>query len=251
MSIIPRGIGALGYTIQRPTEDRYLMTRAELENRMAVLMGGRAAEYVVFSHFSTGAADDLAKIADIARSIVTRYAMEPELGHVAFETDQRSLLGPTGEPLRQRLYGDDTAREIDCAVRKNVLTAFERATSVLTDNRDVLEESARLLLEKETLDTPDLERLFKSVKPAAATFTPAVAPCTKRVAAAVVYVPGGRSSASIASSSFRTPARRRATGSRSDVAAGSCSRFACSRLLITIAMNRLMTTNTASTTKLT
>jgi cell division protease FtsH len=116
VSIIPRGIGALSDTIQRPAEDRYLMTRAELENRMAVLMGGRAAEHVVFSHFSTGAADDLAKIADIARSIVTRYAMEPELGHVAFETEQRSLLGPTGEPLRQRLYGDDTAREIDCAV---------------------------------------------------------------------------------------------------------------------------------------
>ena len=185
VSIIPRGIGALGYTIQRPTEDRYLMTRAELENRMAVLMGGRAAEHVVFAHFSTGAADDLAKIADIARSIVTRYAMEPELGHVAFEADQRSLLGPSGDALRQRNYGDDTAREIDCAVRKNVLTAFERATSVLTNNRDLLEESARLLLEKETLDTPDLTRLFESVKPAAA-FTPAVAPCTKRVAAAVV-----------------------------------------------------------------
>ncbi len=185
VSIIPRGIGALGYTIQRPTEDRYLMTRAELENRMAVLMGGRAAEHVVFSHFSTGAADDLAKIADIARSMVTRYAMEPDFGHVALETEQRSLLGPTGEPLRQRLYGDDTAREIDCAVRKNVLTAFERATSILIDNRDLLEESARLLLEKETLDTSDLTRLFKAVKPAAAMFAPAVAPCTKRVSAAM------------------------------------------------------------------
>jgi cell division protease FtsH len=116
ISIIPRGIGALGYTIQRPTEDRYLMTRQELENRMAVLMGGRAAEYVSYGHYSTGAADDLAKIADIARSIVTRYAMEPQLGHVAFESERRSLLGPAGEPLQQRLYGDDTAREIDCAV---------------------------------------------------------------------------------------------------------------------------------------
>jgi cell division protease FtsH len=177
VSIIPRGIGALGYTIQRPTEDRYLMTRTELENRMAVLMGGRAAEYVVFGHFSTGAADDLAKIADIARSIVTRYAMEPELGHVAFETDQRSLLGPNGEPFRQRLYGDDTAREIDCAVRKNVLAAFQRATAVLTENRSVLNTSAQLLLEKETLDAPELERLFASVKAAPEGFTPAIAPC--------------------------------------------------------------------------
>ena len=180
VSIIPRGIGALGYTIQRPTEDRYLMTRAELENRMAVLMGGRAAEHVIFSHFSTGAADDLAKIADIARSMVTRYAMEPALGHVAFEADQRSLLGPAGEPLRQRLYGDDTAREIDCAVRKAVLTAFERATGVLSENRAVLEESSRLLLQKETLDTPDLEQLFRSVKPVPATFTPTTAPCSQR-----------------------------------------------------------------------
>jgi cell division protease FtsH len=180
ISIIPRGIGALGYTIQRPTEDRYLMTRAELENRMAVLMGGRAAEYVTFSHFSTGAADDLAKIADIARSIVTRYAMEPLLGHVAFETDQRSMLGPTGEPQRQRLYGDDTAREIDCAIRKTVLTAFERATAVLTDNRELLEESARILLQKETLDTPDLERLFKSVKLAPVTFVSALSPCARK-----------------------------------------------------------------------
>jgi cell division protease FtsH len=180
VSIIPRGIGALGYTIQRPTEDRYLMTRGELENRMAVLMGGRAAEYVVFSHFSTGAADDLGKIADIARSMVTRYAMEPDLGHVAFEADQRSLLGPSGEPLRPRLYGDDTAREIDCAVRRTVLTAFERATAVLTENRDLLGKSARLLLEKETLDTADLERLFSSLKPAPATFTPAAAPCGER-----------------------------------------------------------------------
>jgi cell division protease FtsH len=177
VSIIPRGIGALGYTIQRPTEDRYLMTRTELENRMAVLMGGRAAEYVVFAHFSTGAADDLAKIADIARSIVTRYAMEPELGHVAFETDQRSMLGPSGEPIRQQLYGDDTAREIDCAVRKNVLTAFQRATTVLTENRSVLNASAQLLLEKETLDAPELERLFASLKPAPESFTPAAAPC--------------------------------------------------------------------------
>jgi cell division protease FtsH len=183
ISIIPRGIGALGYTIQRPTEDRYLMTREELENRMAVLMGGRAAEYVVFSHFSTGAADDLAKIADIARSIVTRYAMEPDLGHVAFEADSRSLLGSASDAPRQRTYGDDTAREIDCAVRRNVLTAFDRATAVLRDNRELLEESARLLLEKETLDTPDLERLFRSVKPAAA-FVPAVAPCAKRAAEA-------------------------------------------------------------------
>ena len=189
VSIIPRGIGALGYTIQRPTEDRYLMTRTELENRMAVLMGGRAAEHVVFEHFSTGAADDLAKIADIARSIVTRYAMVPDFGHVALETEQRSLLGPSGEPVRQRLYGDDTAREIDCAVRNTVLTAFARATAILRENRELLEQSARLLLAKETLDTSDLERLFASVKAAPPEIVAATAPCSGSGASAAERTP--------------------------------------------------------------
>ncbi|MBN2192883.1 MAG: ATP-dependent zinc metalloprotease FtsH [Polyangiaceae bacterium] len=188
VSIIPRGIGALGYTIQRPTEDRYLMTRTELENRMAVLMGGRAAEQVVFSHLSTGAADDLTKIADIARSIVTRYAMEPSLGHVAFETEPRSHLGPGGEGLRPRLYSDDTVREIDCAIRRIVLTAFERAVAVLEDNREVLERSARLLLEKETLDASDLESLFREVTRAPATAKLANVPCA---AASPTAAPSG------------------------------------------------------------
>ncbi|MDJ0763634.1 MAG: ATP-dependent zinc metalloprotease FtsH [Myxococcota bacterium] len=178
VSIIPRGIGALGYTIQRPTEDRYLMTRAELENRMAVLMGGRAAEYIVFSHFSTGAADDLSKIADIARSIVTKYAMEPQLGHVAFDKDRGSFLGPGGEIQPQRQYGDDTAREIDCAVRKNVLTAFERAVQILKDNRELLERSSRMLLDKETLDDDDLTNLFLDVKPAPEDIQAVSVPCS-------------------------------------------------------------------------
>ncbi|HAR34065.1 MAG TPA: cell division protein FtsH, partial [Desulfobacter sp.] len=177
VSIIPRGLGALGYTIQRPTEDRYLMTQAELESRMAVLMGGRAAEHVVFSHFSTGAADDLSRIADIARSMVTRYAMEPELGHVAFESDQRSFLGPGGEQFRQRLYGDDTAREIDCIVRKKVLTAFDRSVHILEENREILEESARRLLKHETLEAKDLEELFQTLKPASSDFAQSAPEC--------------------------------------------------------------------------
>jgi cell division protease FtsH len=189
VSIIPRGIGALGYTIQRPTDDRFLMTRAELENKMVVLMGGRAAEHIVFDHLSTGAADDLAKITDIARSMVTRYGMEPALGHVAFDDSPHSMLGPTGE--RPRPYSDDTAREIDCAVRKAVLTAFDRAVAILRDNRPVLEETARLLLEKETLDAADLQRLFTPVKPAATNVAAAVPPCAGRpVTPAVLAKPG-------------------------------------------------------------
>jgi cell division protease FtsH len=164
VSIIPRGIGALGYTIQRPTEDRYLMTRAELEDKMAVLMGGRAAEHVIFGHLSTGASDDLARITDIARSMVTRYGMEPKLGHVAFESEQRAFLGGAADALRPRAYSDDTAREIDCAVREAVTAAFDRAVAVLQTNRAVLDESAELLMEKETLDAADLAALFARVQ---------------------------------------------------------------------------------------
>ncbi|HZY05283.1 MAG TPA: ATP-dependent zinc metalloprotease FtsH, partial [Anaeromyxobacteraceae bacterium] len=115
ISIIPRGIGALGYTIQRPTEDRYLMTREELEGKLAVLMGGRAAEHVVFGHYSTGAADDLAKATGIARSMATRYAMVPALGSVSYEQDQAPSF--LGMGTTRRDYSEQTARELDEAVR--------------------------------------------------------------------------------------------------------------------------------------
>src|SRR5918995_219149 len=92
VSIIPRGVGALGYTIQRPTEDRFLMTKEELENKMAVLLGGRAAEFIVFGHFSTGAADDLRRVTDIARSMVTRYGMSETLGSVAYDREPGTFL---------------------------------------------------------------------------------------------------------------------------------------------------------------
>ena len=96
VSIIPRGIGALGYTIQRPTEDRFLMTREELENKIAVLLGGRAAEKIIYDHVSTGAADDLVKATDIARAMVARYGMDEDLGHVSYDTDRPGFLG-TGD----------------------------------------------------------------------------------------------------------------------------------------------------------
>ena len=89
VSIIPRGIGALGYTIQRPTEDRFLMSREELENKMAVLLGGRAAEWVVFGNLTTGAADDLRRVTDLARSMVTRYGMSATLGPIAYRAGKR------------------------------------------------------------------------------------------------------------------------------------------------------------------
>ena len=160
VSIIPRGIGALGYTIHRPTEDRYLMTKEELGNKMAVLLGGRAAEHLVFGHLSTGAADDLSRTTGIARAMVTRYAMVPLLGNVAFEAEPGGFLGGRPGGLLERTYSEQTAREIDCAVRDIVEEAFRKARGVLERNRALLEDGSRLLLEKETLSESDLERLF-------------------------------------------------------------------------------------------
>src|SRR5467141_2209377 len=138
ISIIPRGVGALGYTIQRPTEDRFLMTREELDNKMAVLLGGRAAEHVIFGHLSTGAADDLAKVTDIARSMVMRYAMVEGLGHVAYEEERAPFLGGP-VPQGRREYSEATAREIDIAVRDIVDVVYEKAKQILTRERALLE----------------------------------------------------------------------------------------------------------------
>ena len=162
VSIIPRGVGALGYTIQRPTEDRFLMTREELENKMSVLLGGRAAELTVFGHLSTGAADDLRRVTDIARAMVTRYGMSDRLGSVAYERDPRNFLTGPDLPLphREETYAEETAAAIDQEVRSIVHTAMERALTILREKRDVLERSARKLLEKETLDENDLEALI-------------------------------------------------------------------------------------------
>jgi len=161
VSIIPRGVGALGYTIQRPTEDRFLMTREELENKMAVLLGGRAAELIVFGHLSTGAADDLARVTDIARSMVTRYGMSERLGHVALEKDGRSFLSPNplADGARERSYSDETAAAIDDEVRAIVDRVFDETLSMLQERRDILERTARRLLEKETLDEAELQQL--------------------------------------------------------------------------------------------
>jgi len=162
ISIIPRGVGALGYTIQRPTEDRFLMTREELENKMAVLLGGRAAEEVMFSHLSTGAANDLAKVTDIARSMVMRYGMVKALGHVAYEEERPPYLGGP-LPMGHREYSEETAREIDVAVRAIVDAAYEKALAILKRHRGALEAWAKKLLEKETLVEAELAELRGAV----------------------------------------------------------------------------------------
>ncbi len=162
VSIIPRGVEALGDTIQRPTEDRFLMTREELDHIMSVLLAGRAAELVVFGHLSTGAADDLRRATDIARAMVTRYGMGKRLGGIAYERDPPSFLtGPNlPSPPHERDYGEDTASAIDQEVRAIVSAATERAIAIPRSKRDTLERAARRLLENETLDEAELTTLI-------------------------------------------------------------------------------------------
>ncbi|HPG25393.1 MAG TPA: ATP-dependent zinc metalloprotease FtsH [Myxococcota bacterium] len=162
VSIIPRGIGALGYTLQRPTEDRYLVTRQEMESKLAVLQGGRAAELLIFGQASTGAADDLARATQLARDMATRYAMVPALGNATYEETRESFLGGPS-PLPDRRHSEETAREIDLAVRRIVDDAFERAHSILTRHRDVLEASAAELQEREHLEEGELARFFEKI----------------------------------------------------------------------------------------
>jgi cell division protease FtsH len=166
VSIIPRGIGALGYTIQRPTEDRYLMTREELEHKIMVLLGGRAAEKLVFGHLSTGAADDLAKVTDIARDMVTRYGMVEELGYVAYEAPRPAFLDMPGHAQGGWSASPDTQQHIDAAVRTIVMDAFARTTELLQQRREALDRGARDLLARETLDEAALESLAAVGAPA-------------------------------------------------------------------------------------
>jgi cell division protease FtsH len=167
VSIIPRGIGALGYTIQRPTEDRFLMTREELENKIAVLLGGRAAESLIFGHLSTGASDDLAKATDIARSMATRYGMNEELGFVSYEDAKRDFLGRERQTPAEGSYSQTTAELIDAAVRDTIAAAYKRVLALLEENQDLLVRSAKDLLERETLTEAELESYRKGLRPEA------------------------------------------------------------------------------------
>jgi cell division protease FtsH len=165
ISIIPHGVGALGYTIQRPTEDRYLMTRAELEHKMAGLLGGRASEKLVFDEISTGAADDLAKATDIARAMVLRYGMSDALGNVAYDRDRQPFLQPAYPQPQERVYSEGTAEAVDGAVRTLVDHAFAVATAVLQRNRALLDRTAGALLRTETLSEPEIEQLKREIQP--------------------------------------------------------------------------------------
>jgi cell division protease FtsH len=161
VSIIPRGIAALGYTQQRPTEDRYLMTREELLDRLCVLLGGRVAEEIIFKDISTGAQNDLQRATDIARSMVTEYGMSEKLGLVTYTKEKRPLFLDTGfAPAKD--YSEETAQEIDAEVSRLMEECHQRVTTILTEKRAQLEIISQTLLEKETILEEELQELLDS-----------------------------------------------------------------------------------------
>ncbi|HEX2929980.1 MAG TPA: ATP-dependent zinc metalloprotease FtsH [Candidatus Binatia bacterium] len=160
ISIIPRGIAALGYTTQLPTEDRYLMTRSELLARIDVLLGGRVAEEIVFGDVSTGAQNDLQRATEIARTMITQFGMSEKLGLASLEGPRHAtfLMVPTQSPKE---YSEETARLIDSELKQILSEAHAKARDILLAHRPALEELAKLLLEKEVVDRPALQAILK------------------------------------------------------------------------------------------
>ncbi len=159
ISIIPRGVAALGYTQQQPTEDRYLMTRAELLDRLDVLLGGRVAEEIIFGDVSTGAHDDLQRASDLVRHMVTQYGMSDALGLGTFERPRQALFLNGPNPT-ERVYSEDTARMIDREVRALLQAGHDRVRETLTAKRNVLETLAKVLIEQEVVDRDTLTALL-------------------------------------------------------------------------------------------
>ncbi len=163
ISIIPRGIGALGYTIQRPEEDRYIITQNELLGKMAVLMGGREAERLVFNEVSTGAADDLLRVTDIATAVVTRYGMSPLVGNRVFEEQGATFLsGPYGS-RQEKSRSEESSKHIDAEIQRYIEEARSLAHRILAHNREVLNKGAELLLQKETLLEAEIKELASAL----------------------------------------------------------------------------------------
>jgi cell division protease FtsH len=161
ISIIPRGIGALGYTQQLPTDDRYLIQRQELLDRLAVLLGGRAAEELVFREISTGAGNDLQRASDIARRMVVEFGMSDVLGPVALTEQKRAaFLESGGEGGGGRSYSEATAQTIDEEIRRLLTDAYQRAFSILEKDRPILDEISRRLLEIEVMDRDELRQIM-------------------------------------------------------------------------------------------
>lgn len=161
VSIIARGIGALGYTMQRPTEDRYLMSREELLRKISILVAGRASESIFFDDISTGAGDDLAKATNIARAMVAEYGMSGKLGLSTINTQTSPFLQNTGAGGRQSEISEETARLIDTEIKALLDDAYGRAHKAIEEHRSFLEAGAQRLLEEETLDHEEIQELWK------------------------------------------------------------------------------------------
>ncbi|NMG21077.1 ATP-dependent zinc metalloprotease FtsH [Brasilonema bromeliae] len=162
ISVVPRGVGALGYTIQMPEEDRFLMIEDEIRGRIAILLGGRSAEETVFGKVSTGASDDIQKATDLAERAVTVYGMSDKLGPIAFEKVQQQFIEGYGNPRRS--ISPEVAKEIDREVKQIVDNAHHIALSILQENRDLLEETAQELLQKEILEGAKLREHLNQAK---------------------------------------------------------------------------------------
>jgi cell division protease FtsH len=160
VSIVQRGIAALGYTLQLPTEDRYLMTRPELLDKLCVMLGGRVAEEVIFGEISTGAQNDLQRAAAIVRSMVKEYGMSEKFGPLTFEKERRPLFLDVGLPNGPKEYSEETARELDQEVKKLIDTSYLKVKEMLTENQDRLRGLAKVLLEKETLEGEEIRRIL-------------------------------------------------------------------------------------------
>jgi cell division protease FtsH len=160
ISIIPRGVAALGYTQQLPTEDRYLMTRGELIGKIHVLLGGRVAEEMVFGDVSTGAQNDLQKATEIARTMVTQFGMSEKLGLVSLEGPRTPLFLPIPTHVPKE-YSEETARLIDEEIKKILSEVHAKVREILGAHRQALEELAKVLLEKEVVERPQLQAILK------------------------------------------------------------------------------------------
>jgi len=171
VSIIPRGIAALGYTQQRPTEDRYLMTRSELLDRLAVFLGGRAAEELVFGEISTGAQNDLQRATDIAHSMVTEYGMSDRLGLVTYERERRPMFLPDTFSAG-KTYSEERAAQIDEEISKVIEEAHARVRGILSERRKALDDLAHLLLEKEVVQGEELREMLSKSNPGIAASSP-------------------------------------------------------------------------------
>jgi cell division protease FtsH len=161
ISIVPRGIAALGYTIQLPTEDRYLMTRTELEDRLAVLLAGRVTEEIVFGDVSTGAQNDLSRATDIARAMVKEYGMSGRMGLTTFERPHNPFLkGDMWQPTEKE-YSEKTAAEIDDEVRRILDDSHEKTRRIIEEKRTIIDRLAKLLLEKEVVGREEFKALMQ------------------------------------------------------------------------------------------